>query len=109
VSRRKFRKGQEGYGIPANRGADVLNALFPVDPQDFLGQTPADALTHELGMDLKQALKDQQELNAKARFFMFQVEEMYGKRESELLQQFMVEHGEIPEGNRGICQKAAAL
>jgi hypothetical protein len=41
-------------------------------------------------MDLRQELKDQQELNAKARFFMFQVEEMYGKRESELHQQFIV-------------------
>jgi hypothetical protein len=43
-------------------------------------------------MDLRQELKDQQELNAnaKARFFMFQVEEMCGKRESELHQQFIV-------------------
>jgi len=51
-------------------------------------------------MDLKQEPREQRELNAKARFFMFQVEEMYGKRESELLQQFMVEHGEMPELNR---------
>jgi hypothetical protein len=41
-------------------------------------------------MDLKQELKEEQELNAKARFFMFQVEEMYGERESELHQQFIV-------------------
>jgi len=51
-------------------------------------------------MDLKQELKDQQELNAKARLFMFQVEEIYGKRESELLQQYMVEHEGMPERNR---------
>ena len=51
-------------------------------------------------MDLKQEPREQRELNAKARFFTFQVEEMYGKRESELLQQFMVEHGEMPELNR---------
>jgi hypothetical protein len=51
-------------------------------------------------MDLKQEPKEQRELNAKAWFFMFQVEEMYGKRESELLRQCMVEHGGMPERNR---------
>lgn len=53
-------------------------------------------------MNLRQELREQQELNEKARFFMFEAEEMYGKRESELLQQFMTEHGDMPEGNREI-------
>jgi len=51
-------------------------------------------------MDLKQEPKEQRELNAKAQFFMFQVEEIYGKRENELLRQCMVEHGGMPERNR---------
>jgi hypothetical protein len=43
-------------------------------------------------MDLKQEPREQRELNSKARFFTFQVEEMHGKRESEFLQQLVVEH-----------------
>ena len=40
------------------------------------------------------------ETNQKARYFMFAEVPMYTKKESELLQQYLVEHGEMPEGNR---------
>lgn len=51
-------------------------------------------------MNLKHELKDQLELCRAARFFMYQVDEMYGKRESELLQQYMAEHGRMPQVNQ---------
>jgi len=49
-------------------------------------------------MNLHRELQDQLELNKKARFFMYEVEQMYAKRESELLQQYITEHGEMPGG-----------
>ncbi|MEW5724327.1 MAG: FAD-dependent oxidoreductase [Thermodesulfobacteriota bacterium] len=51
-------------------------------------------------MNLRRELGDQLELRANARFFMFELEQMYAKRESEILQQYMAEHGQMPEGNR---------
>ena len=38
-------------------------------------------------------LTEQLEVNEKARYFVYE-------RESELLQQYMAQHGEMPEGNR---------
>ena len=51
-------------------------------------------------MDLRQGLEEQLEVQEKARYFMYKEEPMYTKRESELLQQYLAEHGEMPEGNR---------
>ena len=51
-------------------------------------------------MNLRSEIEEQLELNENARYFMYDEEPMYTKRESELLQQFIAEHGEMPEGNR---------
>jgi formate dehydrogenase beta subunit len=51
-------------------------------------------------MNLRRELDEQLEVNEKARFFMYNEEPMYTKRESELLQQYMAQHGDMPEGNR---------
>jgi formate dehydrogenase beta subunit len=50
--------------------------------------------------NLRQALEEQIESNDKAAFFMHEEEPMYTKRESELLQQYLAQHGQMPEGNR---------
>lgn len=51
-------------------------------------------------MNLHTEIEEQLEVNEKARYFMYLEEPMYTKRESELLQQFINEYGEMPEGNR---------
>ena len=51
-------------------------------------------------MNLKQELTDQLELNQEARFFMFIEDQMFSKRESELLQHYIVEHGKMPKVNQ---------
>jgi hypothetical protein len=51
-------------------------------------------------MNLQQELKDQLDLNQEARYFMYVEEEMYSKRESELLQQYISEHGSMPRVNQ---------
>ncbi len=51
-------------------------------------------------MNLHRELEEQLELREKACYFMYEEEPMYTKRESELLQQYMAQHGEMPEGNR---------
>ena len=50
--------------------------------------------------DLQKALKEQLESHEKARYFCYEEEPMYTKRESQLLQQFLTEHGEMPEDNQ---------
>ncbi len=40
------------------------------------------------------------EVNEKACHSMYDEEPMYTKRESELLQQYIARHGDMPEGNR---------
>ena len=51
-------------------------------------------------MNLRRELHDQLELKEKARYFFFDVDPFYTKRESQLLQQYITQHGEMPEGNR---------
>jgi len=49
-------------------------------------------------MNLKEALLEVLEENSKARSFVYEQEPMYTKRESELIQQYLQEHGELPGG-----------
>ncbi len=49
--------------------------------------------------NLMQTLKEQLDSNIKARYFGFDEDPMYTKKESELLQQFMQQFGRMPEGN----------
>jgi formate dehydrogenase beta subunit len=51
-------------------------------------------------MNLRRELEEQLETREKARYFMYEEEPMYTKRESELLQQYISQHGQMPEGNR---------
>ena len=51
-------------------------------------------------MNLRRELEEQLELYEQARYFVYEEEPMYAKRESQLLQQYIAEHGEMPEGNR---------
>jgi hypothetical protein len=51
-------------------------------------------------MNLRRELDEQMELYAKARYFIYEEEPMYTKRESQLLQQYIATHGQMPEGNR---------
>lgn len=52
-------------------------------------------------MNLQQELQDKLEVYEKARLFMYELEQMYTKRESELIQQYLQEHGEMPGGGEG--------
>ena len=49
-------------------------------------------------MDMRQALEKELETNEQACFFILEEDEMYTKRESELLQQYLQEFGELPGG-----------
>ena len=51
-------------------------------------------------MNMRQEMEEQLETNANARYFMYERDEMFTKKESELLQQYIAEYGEMPEGNR---------
>ncbi|MFC2060204.1 FAD-dependent oxidoreductase [Chloroflexota bacterium] len=51
-------------------------------------------------MNLRRELEEQLEFNETARYFTCEEEPMYSQRESQLLQQYITEHGQMPEGNR---------
>jgi hypothetical protein len=51
-------------------------------------------------INMRKELEGQLESSQKARYFMYEQVPMYTKKESELLQQYLVEYGEMPEGNR---------
>jgi len=48
--------------------------------------------------NLRQMLKEKLGRNDKIKFFKFEEDPMYSKRESELLQQYIQQHGEMPSG-----------
>jgi len=50
-------------------------------------------------MNLFQELKEQLETNGKACYFRYEEEPMYTRRESELIQQYLQQHGELPFQN----------
>jgi NADPH-dependent glutamate synthase beta subunit-like oxidoreductase len=52
-------------------------------------------------INMRQALEGDLESNDQACFFIFEEDEMYTKRESELLQQYLQQHGELPGGGAG--------
>ena len=51
-------------------------------------------------MNLKQELTDQLELNQEAKFFMYIEDQMFSKRETEMFQHYIIEHGKMPKTNR---------
>ena len=50
-------------------------------------------------MNLRQDLEEQLLTQERARYFIYEEDPMYTKRESELLQKFLGQHGRLPEGN----------
>ncbi|MCK4444111.1 MAG: FAD-dependent oxidoreductase, partial [Thermoplasmata archaeon] len=50
-------------------------------------------------MNMRQALREQLQTRENAKFFIWEEDKMYTKRESELIQQFLQAHGKLPEGN----------
>ena len=53
-------------------------------------------------MNLLLELKEQRETNEKADYFIYEKEPMYTRRESELIQQFLQQYGELPSQNLGL-------
>ncbi|MEW6070316.1 MAG: FAD-dependent oxidoreductase, partial [Candidatus Thermoplasmatota archaeon] len=49
--------------------------------------------------NLRKELEEELKTNVKARYFSYEEEPMYTKRETELLQQFLQQHGKLPELN----------
>ena len=49
---------------------------------------------------MRRELEEQLDTHEYARYFMYEEDEMFTKKETELLQQYITEHGEMPEGNR---------
>lgn len=50
-------------------------------------------------MNLRHDLEEQLLIRGRARYFIYEEDPMYTKRESELLQSFLQQHGRLPEGN----------
>jgi len=53
-------------------------------------------------MNLKKELAEQLAMNKQARFFVYEENPLYSMRESEVLQQYLARHGEMPELNQEI-------
>ncbi len=51
-------------------------------------------------MNMRQELTDQLELAQEARFFSIIEDQMFSKRESEMLQHYIIEHGKMPKINQ---------
>jgi NADPH-dependent glutamate synthase beta subunit-like oxidoreductase len=52
--------------------------------------------------NLRQALEEQLSSDQKAKYFGYDEDPMYTKRESELIQQYLQEHGQLPSGNEEV-------
>ena len=52
--------------------------------------------------NLRQELLAARDANSKAVWFEFEEDKMYSKRESELLQTYLQQHGEMPTGGDGL-------
>lgn len=53
-------------------------------------------------LNLRQVLEEQLSTNQDARYFGYDEDPMYTKRESELIQQFLQKHGHLPPGNEEV-------
>jgi hypothetical protein len=50
--------------------------------------------------DIKQALSEIVETSERAKYFLYDQDPMYSKRESELIQEYLQQHGRMPAGER---------
>jgi hypothetical protein len=81
--------------------------------EENVAQVPAEEGVYQLLNESKEiiVIKGSQDMHAdltgkisgetKAKFFCFEPEPMYSKRESELIQQFLQQFGKMPEGDGG--------
>jgi excinuclease UvrABC nuclease subunit len=51
-------------------------------------------------INLRMELEEQLQINERARYFAYEENPLYSKRESEMLQQYCARHGEMPAVNR---------
>jgi len=51
-------------------------------------------------INLRKELADQLAMNKQARYFVYEENPMYSERETEILQQYLSLHGEMPSGNQ---------
>jgi formate hydrogenlyase subunit 6/NADH:ubiquinone oxidoreductase subunit I len=54
-------------------------------------------------MNLRKELEEEVAVNKQARYFVYEENPLYSMRESELLQQYVARHGEMPELNRELA------
>lgn len=81
----------QGRGV-GHRLGEVLIDHFKRKNIIYIAGTP----------NLKQALEEQLSSRKDARYFNYEEDPMYTKRESELIQQFLQEHGHLPPGNQEV-------
>jgi formate hydrogenlyase subunit 6/NADH:ubiquinone oxidoreductase subunit I len=51
-------------------------------------------------LNLRKELEEQLHINEQARYFVYEENPLYSMRESEILQQYLSHHGDLPAGNR---------
>ncbi len=79
--------------------ADNVAAVPEVEGVFRLLNAEKDIIYIKGAINMRQELEEQLSTNDKASYFDYEEEPMYTKRESELIQQFMQQHGKMPEGN----------
>ena len=77
---------------------DALENVPRAEGVFLLYDEEKNTLTIKGAMDLRQALTEARETYEKAAFFEWEEDKMFTKRESELLQQYLQRHGELPGG-----------
>ncbi len=86
--------------LRAEFNAEKVNEVPEVEGVYQLLDEQKEVISIKGAINLRKALVEQLELGGKGSYFLYQVEPMYTKRESELLQQFVAVHGQMPEVNR---------
>ena len=64
--------------------------------------SPFNLFVDKGAMNLAQELSESLRIYEKAGYYTWEEDPMYSKRERELLQQFMQQHGGLPEGNAAL-------
>ena len=85
--------------LPFN--AEAVAAVPPVEGVFQLLDAEKKVLAITGSPDLHQSLAEKLDSPGEAAFFMFEEDPMFTKRESELIQQYLQEHGELPSGGVG--------
>ncbi|NOZ02144.1 MAG: FAD-dependent oxidoreductase [Deltaproteobacteria bacterium] len=78
---------------------DIINGIPGVEGVFQLLDAERNVIAIKGAMDLKQGLMEALEDNESAAFFVYEEDPMFTKRESELIQRYLQEHGELPGGD----------